>query len=115
MPSRFPAEGNHSSLSPKRTRRTSSMQLPVNPPILPMLAKRVGELPAAGAWIFEPKWDGFRALVFRDGDELLIQSREGKSLNRYFPELIEPLRSQLPARCVLDGEVVIVTNAGLDF
>jgi ATP-dependent DNA ligase len=80
-----------------------------------MLSKRVGELPSGGAWIFEPKWDGFRALIFRDGDEVLIQSRDGKPLNRYFPELLEPLRSQLPARCVLDGEIVIATNSGLDF
>ena len=91
------------------------MNLPVNPPILPMLAKRVGELPAGGDWIFEPKWDGFRALIFRDGDEILIQSRDEKSLNRYFPELFEPLRSQLPARCVLDGEIVVARNGGLDF
>jgi len=87
----------------------------VNPPILPMLAKRVGELPVDGTWIFEPKWDGFRALVFRDGDEILIQSRDEKPLNRYFPELLEPIRSQLPARCVLDGEIVIAKNSGLDF
>ena len=80
-----------------------------------MLAKRVGELPAGGEWIFEPKWDGFRALIFRDGDEVLIQSRDGKSLNRYFPELIGPLQSQLPARCVLDGEIVIAADGGLDF
>jgi len=80
-----------------------------------MLAKRVGELPVGGTWIFEPKWDGFRALIFRDGDELLIQSREEKSLNRYFPDLIEPLRSMLPARCVLDGEIVIARDSGLDF
>jgi ATP-dependent DNA ligase len=91
------------------------MQLPVNPPVLPMLAKRVGELPVGTTWIFEPKWDGFRALVFRDGDEILIQSRDQKSLNRYFPELLEPLRSQLPVRCVLDGEIVIATESGLDF
>src|SRR6266571_5397995 len=91
------------------------MNLPVSPPILPMLAKRVGELPAAGKWIFEPKWDGFRALVFRDSDEILIQSRDEKPLNRYFPELLEPIRSQLPARCVLDGEIVIAKNGGLDF
>src|SRR5437660_228604 len=91
------------------------MHLPVNPPVLPMLAKRVGELPVNGTWIFEPKWDGFRALVFRDGDEILIQSRDEKSLNRYFPELIEPLRSQLPARSVLDGEIVVAKNEGLDF
>jgi len=91
------------------------MQLPVNPPVLPMLAKRVGVLPAGGTWIYEPKWDGFRALVFRDGDEILIQSRDEKSLNRYFPELFEPLRSQLPARCVLDGEIVVAKNGALDF
>src|SRR6266496_5494720 len=92
-----------------------SVQLPVNPPILPMLSKRIDELPVGGAWIFEPKWDGFRALVFRDGDEILIQSRDEKSLNRYFPELLEPLRSQLPARCVLDGEIVVAENGALDF
>jgi ATP-dependent DNA ligase len=80
-----------------------------------MLAKRVGSLPAGNAWIFEPKWDGFRALVFRDHDEILIQSRDEKPLNRYFPELIEPLRTQLPDQCVLDGEVVIAQNGALDF
>ena len=91
------------------------MDLPVNPPILPMLAKRVDDLPVDGAWIFEPKWDGFRALVFRDGGEIQIQSRDEKPLNRYFPELIEPLLSQLPARSVLDGEIVIARNGSLDF
>ncbi len=80
-----------------------------------MLAKRVGELPVAGDWIFEPKWDGFRALVFREGDEILIQSRDEKSLNRYFPELIDSMRSELPARCVLDGEIVVAKDGGLDF
>jgi len=80
-----------------------------------MLAKRVSELPVEGPWIYEPKWDGFRALVFRDGDEILIQSRDEKSLNRYFPELLDPLRSSLPARCVLDGEIVVATKDGLDF
>jgi ATP-dependent DNA ligase len=80
-----------------------------------MLAKRVSELPAEGDWIFEPKWDGFRALIFRDGDEILIQSRDEKPLNRYFPELLDALRSALPARCVLDGEIVIVKDNGLDF
>lgn len=83
--------------------------------MLPMLAKRVSELPQEGDWIFEPKWDGFRALVFRDGDEILIQSRDQKPLNRYFPELLEPLRSQLPICCVLDGEIVIAGDRGLDF
>jgi ATP-dependent DNA ligase len=91
------------------------MQLPVNPPVLPMLAKRVSELPSVGEWIFEPKWDGFRALIFRDGKEILIQSRDGKPLDRYFPELHPPLLSQLPKRCVLDGEVVIAQSGALDF
>ena len=80
-----------------------------------MLAKRVAELPTEGAWIFEPKWDGFRALIFRDGDDVIIQSRDDKPLNRYFPDLLEPLRTQLPKRCVLDGEIVIVIGDGLDF
>ena len=80
-----------------------------------MLAKRVDDLPPGDGWIFEPKWDGFRVLVFRDGDELLIQSRDGKPLDRYFPELMAPLKAGLPARCVLDGEIVIARNGGLDF
>jgi ATP-dependent DNA ligase len=80
-----------------------------------MLAKRVDALPAEGQWIFEPKWDGFRALVFRDGDELQIQSRDGKPLNRYFPEIVEALESQLPPRAVLDGEIVIALGSALDF
>jgi ATP-dependent DNA ligase len=91
------------------------VKLPVNPPILPMLAKRVGDLPPGDGWIFEPKWDGFRTLVFRDGDEVFLQSRDEKPLNRYFPELIEPLKAQLPTRCVLDGEMVIARDGGLDF
>lgn len=80
-----------------------------------MLAKRVSDLPAGEGWIFEPKWDGFRTLIFRDGDELFIQSRDGKPLDRYFPELAESLKAQLPRQCVLDGEIVIATDDGLDF
>lgn len=80
-----------------------------------MLAKRVETLPQGDDWIFEPKWDGFRALVFRDHDELLIQSRDEKPLNRYFPELTEPLMSALPEQCVLDGEIVIVQKNLLNF
>ena len=91
------------------------MNLAVNPPVLPMLAKRVGELPPGEGWIFEPKWDGFRTLIFRDCDEVFIQSRDEKPLNRYFPELIDPLKAQLPNRCVLDGEIVIATPGGLEF
>src|SRR6478672_4986879 len=91
------------------------MDLPVSPPIAPMLAKRVDEIPEGSTWLFEPKWDGFRALVFREGDEIFIQSRDQKSLNRYFPELVETLKQQLPERCVLDGEIVIAARGGLDF
>jgi ATP-dependent DNA ligase len=80
-----------------------------------MLSKRVDGLPEGPGWIFEPKWDGFRTLIFRDGDEVFIQSRDSKPLNRYFPELLDPLRAQLPARCVLDGEIVIAQGGGLDF
>jgi ATP-dependent DNA ligase len=87
----------------------------IDAPMLPMLAKRVDAIPAGDGWSFEPKWDGFRAVIFRDGDELLIQSRDGKPLDRYFPELREPLLAGLPKRCVLDGEVVIANEGGLDF
>jgi ATP-dependent DNA ligase len=80
-----------------------------------MLAKRVGELPPGDGWLFEPKWDGFRTLIFRDGDDLFIQSRDEKPLDRYFPELTEPLKAQLPKQCVLDGEIVIASGEGLDF
>jgi ATP-dependent DNA ligase len=91
------------------------MTLPVRPPLEPMLAKLTRDLPPAGAVIFEPKWDGFRCIVFRDGDDLDLQSRNSKPLLRYFPELREPLCAQLPDRCVLDGELVIANENGLDF
>jgi ATP-dependent DNA ligase len=80
-----------------------------------MLAKPVDAIPDDGGWLFEPKWDGFRAIVFRDGDEVYIQSRDLKPLDRYFPELAEPLRERLPDRCVVDGEVVIAGVEGLEF
>src|SRR5688500_3050740 len=91
------------------------MQLEVNPPVLPMLAKRVGELPPGTGWIFEPKCDGFRTLIFGDRGEILIQSRDEKPLERYFPELLGPLKTQLPERCVLDAEIVIARDGVLDF
>ena len=84
-------------------------------PIEPMLAKLATELPAGDGWLFEPKWDGFRAIVFRDRDRFYIQSRDLKPLDRYFPELEAAFRSSLPARCVVDGEIVIATERGLDF
>ncbi|HEX7949020.1 MAG TPA: ATP-dependent DNA ligase [Candidatus Limnocylindrales bacterium] len=91
------------------------MRLPFQPPIEPMLAKAADGLPDGDGWLFEPKWDGFRAIVFRDGDETYIQSRDLKPLDRYFPELAAPLRASLPERCVLDGEVVIAADGGLQF
>jgi ATP-dependent DNA ligase len=91
------------------------MRLPFAPPLEPMLAKASDTLPEGEGWLYEPKWDGFRALVFRDGDEVYTQSRDLKPLDRYFPELAEPFRRQLPERCVLDGEVVIAADGGLRF
>jgi ATP-dependent DNA ligase len=89
--------------------------LPFDPPVEPMLAKAVDALPDGDGWLFEPKWDGFRAIVFRAGDEVYTQSRDLKPLDRYFPELAGPLRGALPDRCVLDGEVVIARDGTLDF
>src|SRR4029450_6528138 len=86
----------------------------IEPPIEPMLAKLADELPS-GAFLYEPKWDGFRAVVFRDGGELLIQSRDLRPLDRYFPELHTALLANLPDGCVADGEIVIATPRGLDF
>ena len=80
-----------------------------------MLSTAADRLPEGEGWQFEPKWDGFRTIVFRDGDEILLQSRDEKPMNRYFPELIAPLAASLPERCVVDGEVVIVGEDGLDF
>jgi ATP-dependent DNA ligase len=88
---------------------------PIEPPVEPMLAKLATELPEGEGWLFEPKWDGFRAIVFRDHDRLFVQSRDLKPLDRYFPELEALFRASLPERCVVDGEIVIVGPRGLDF
>ncbi|NUP29608.1 MAG: ATP-dependent DNA ligase [Nocardia sp.] len=91
------------------------MDLPVQPPIRPMLAKSAPEIPSGPGLSYEPKWDGFRCVVFRDGDEVELGSRNDRPLTRYFPEVAELLRAALPARCVVDGEIVLVTEHGLDF
>src|SRR2546428_4968601 len=91
------------------------MRLPFNPPVAPMLSRAADELPAGEGWQFEPKWDGFRTLVCRDGYEVMLQSRDSRPMNRYFRELVDPLLAALPERCVLDGEVVNVGPNGLDF
>jgi ATP-dependent DNA ligase len=90
-------------------------RFPIEPPIEPMLAKLATALPPGEGWLFEPKWDGFRAIVFRDGDHIYTQSRDLKPLDRYFPELSDMFRQSLPDRCVVDGEIVIVGPRGLDF
>ena len=87
----------------------------MQPPIEPMLAKLVDDIPDADGFLFEPKWDGFRSIVFRSNDDVYIQSRDLKPLDRYFPELHAALLERLPAGCVVDGEIVIATSAGLDF
>jgi ATP-dependent DNA ligase len=91
------------------------MRLPFDPPIEPMLARLADEVPDTDGWLYEPKWDGFRAIVFRDGDETYIQSRDLKPLDRYFPELPPALRDNLPERCIVDGEIVIPGRDGLAF
>src|SRR2546429_8700325 len=96
---------------PFSVRQTLAVDLPVMPPVSPMLAKPARELPAEGGMLYEPKWDGFRCIVFRHGDEVELGSRNERPLTRYFPELADPLREQPPARCVLDGEAVIATAA----
>jgi ATP-dependent DNA ligase len=91
------------------------MDLPVMPPIEPMLAKLARELPTVAGTLYEPKWDGFRTIVFRDGDEVELGSRNERPMTRYFPEVLDSVRESLPARCVVDGELVIAGTAGLDF
>ena len=84
------------------------MDLPINPPVEPMLAKAVAKIPVADGMSYEPKWDGFRCIIFRDGDEVELASRGGKTLTRYFPEVVEQAKAQLPERCAVDGEIVVI-------
>src|SRR5215471_992807 len=92
------------------------MDLPVMPPVAPMLAKSVKDIPE-GELSFEPKWDGFRSIVFRDGDEVEIGSRNERPMTRYFPEVVAAIQASLPERCVIDGEIVVPDADGskLDF
>ena len=87
------------------------MDLPVMPPVAPMLAKPVEDIPS-GAFSYEPKWDGFRSIVFRDGGEVLIGSRNERPMTRYFPEVVDAITSNLPDRCVVDGEIVVPDPSG---
>ncbi len=93
------------------------MTLPIQPPIKPMLAKLARSIPDTDGVLYEPKWDGFRCIVFRDGDDVQLTSRNQKPFNRYFPELVPVLAAALPDRCVVDGEIVVAhaEGKGLDF
>ena len=91
------------------------MTLPLAPPIKPQLARSAKELPEGDGWCYEPKWDGFRTLAFRDGDEVYLQSRGGKQMNRYFPEVVEQIQAMAPERAVLDGEVVVIRDGVQEF
>ena len=91
------------------------MPLPVTPPVKPMLATSVPEVPDGPGYLYEPKWDGFRCIVFRDGDDVELGSRNEKPLTRYFPEVVEAVKQHLPDRCVVDGEIVVAGGSGLDF
>ena len=84
------------------------------PPVKPMLAKLVSDIPT-GDFRYEPKWDGFRCIVFRDGDEVELGSRNERPMTRYFPEVVEAVKANLPERCVLDGELIVVAGDRLDF
>jgi ATP-dependent DNA ligase len=90
------------------------MQLPIMPPVAPMLAKPVSEIPT-GNLSYEPKWDGFRSIIFRDGDEVEIGSRNERPMTRYFPEVVEAIKQNLPERCVIDGEIIVVVGDRLEF
>src|SRR5678815_4217625 len=88
------------------------MNLPIQPPLAPMEALLVDEIPTGEGWQYEPKWDGFRCLAFRDGKDVQLQSKAGQPLARYFPELVEAVLKLEPTRFVLDGEIVIPTDDG---
>src|SRR5918992_4381442 len=100
---------------PQAYGRLSVVDLPVMPPVSPMLAKLSRELPAEGGMLYEPKWDGFRCIVFRDGDEVELGSRNERPLTRYFPEVVAAVKANLPERCVVDGEIVVPQGDRLHF
>src|SRR3954454_3365599 len=91
------------------------MALPLSPPIKPQLARSAKELPAGDEWRYEPKWDGFRTIVFRDGDDIKLQSRGGKPMNRYFPDVVEQVAALSADRVVLDGEMIVVVDGIQEF
>ncbi|ETK32452.1 ATP-dependent DNA ligase [Microbispora corallina] len=102
--------------TPPETAPEEALDLPVVPPVAPMLAKAVKAMPRQdGSLYYEPKWDGFRCIVFRDGDEVYLGSRNERPFTRYFPELVEAVKAELPPKCVVDGEIVLIRGQSLDF
>src|SRR5437764_8718319 len=97
------------------TVEVAEVTLPVKPPVKPMLAKLSRELPVGDDFVYEPKWDGFRCIVFRDGDDIELGSRNERPLTRYFPDVVDAVKESLPSRCVVDGEIVIARDGRLDF
>jgi ATP-dependent DNA ligase len=91
------------------------MTLPISPPVLPQLARSARELPEGEEWCYEPKWDGFRTIVFRDGDDVRLQSRNGRPMNRYFPEVVEQVKKLASDRVVVDGEMIVVVDGIQEF
>src|SRR5438876_11620526 len=91
------------------------IDLPIQPPFPPMEAKAVPSIPTGDGWLYEPKWDGFRCLVFRAGDQVLLQSKSGRPLSRYFPEVIDAFRQAPDARFVVDGEIVVSRDGAFSF
>jgi ATP-dependent DNA ligase len=91
------------------------MNLPLKPPVKPQLAKSAGELPEGDQWCYEPKFDGFRTIVFRDGDDVQLQSRNGRPMNRYFPDVVEQVLQLPHDRLVLDGEMIVVVDGIQEF
>src|SRR3954469_15136016 len=91
------------------------MSLPLKPPIKPQLARPAKDLPTGEGWRFEPKWDGFRTIVFRDGDDVYLQSRNGKPMNRYFPEVVEAVRSMERDRLVMDVKIIVLVDGVQEF
>src|SRR6185437_16103210 len=112
-PCRFLGSAGPPELRRRTRRHNEPMDLPVMPPVSPMLAKSVKTIPADAS--YEPKWDGFRSICFRDHDQVELGSRNERTMTRYFPELVAAVKAELPARCVIDGEIVIATDHGLDF
>src|SRR5947209_1386894 len=112
---RIDSQVRYGSLRRAEPAQDDIVALPLSPPYPPMEAKRVDKVPAGDGWLFEPKWDGFRAIIFRDHDDVAIQSKAGQPLARYFPEIVEAIRGLKSKEVVLDGEIVVPIDGRLSF